>query len=206
MNLFKSHLCVIDFETTGIIGKHAWTEAIELAAVLLTPAGEEVDTWSALIRPEYLGPEIDDALKINHITREELLSQMPAGGVLPSFLGWWNNQGRPWLTSFNLNFDRPVAEKMGFRTDRWAACIMVRAQNRMAAAGALPQFRNGQYKWPSLAEAGTFFAVPPCEPAHRALADARRAALIACAIRRRELGIEPNPSATPADPSERSAS
>ncbi|MCI0347118.1 MAG: hypothetical protein L0221_17030, partial [Chloroflexi bacterium] len=77
MSLFRAPMVVLDTETTGVPKKHPWAEAIEFAAVLLDPDGAEVDTFSTLIRPAYMGPEIDEALAVNHITREELLSQMP---------------------------------------------------------------------------------------------------------------------------------
>lgn len=53
---------------------------------------------------------------------------------------------------------------------------------------ALPWMgRFGDWKMPKLSEAASFYAVPQQEPAHRALADARTAGLIAIEIQRRAL-------------------
>lgn len=196
--LFRAPMVVLDFETTGFI-RDEWARAIELAAVLLDTTGREVDTWSSLIRPDVLDERASKALAINHIAREELLSAPTLATVAPSFVGWMRTHGDPYVTSFNRAFDEAFAVRSGFRL-RWASCVMLKAMGPMGAAGALQpsKWKAGEFKWPSLAEAAAFFDVPPMEPAHRALADARRAAAVACAIRAREIAataFEERPSA-----------
>jgi hypothetical protein len=66
---------------------------------------------------------------------------------------------------------------------------MLAAMGIMGPAGALPQWENGEYKWPKSSEAEEFFRSRghrmdyPGTP-HRALRDAGMEALIAVAIAR----------------------
>jgi len=188
--LFGRPIIVLDTETTGIPHRDHWTECVEWAAVLLDRDGTELDHFSALIRPAYTGPEIQAALDVNHLTLDILMSQMPLAEVLPSISGWLRKHGDPYCTAFNVGFDSKICTLMGLNV-RWASCTMLRAMGPMGAAGALQPGRYGKPKWPRLAEACAHFEIPQQEPAHRALADARSAALVACAIRRAELAATP---------------
>jgi DNA polymerase III epsilon subunit-like protein len=198
MSLFRAPMVVVDTETTGLPSKHPFAEAVEFAAVLLDADGNEVDTWSSLIRPAYTGPEIDGALAVNHITREQLFSQLPAAGLVPSILGWLDTHGGPYVTAFNVAFDREICDRMGLRSLRWASCVMQRAMGIMGPAGVLrpanphhPAFDERRpWLFPKLSDAAAFFGVTVDGDAHRALTDARTAARVAVAIRRRELGME----------------
>lgn len=193
MSLFRSPIIVLDTETTGF-PSHRWAQVIEIGAVQLDGDGEVVGTFSSLVHG-VLDARADKALEVNGITREEVASAPSAAVVIGGFLSW-ARPDRPttpvFVTSFNVDFDRPMAERMGLQL-RWANCIMLRAMELMGPAGALrkadpthPRFDPARpFLWPSLAAAGEFFDVPVCEPAHRALSDARRAAGVAVAIQKR---------------------
>lgn len=194
MSLFRAPIIILDTETTGF-PSHPWARVIELAAVKLDCDGETIGTWSSVVRPDILDGRADKALEINRITRAEILAARPTEEVADLFDTW---AGDTYCTAFNVAFDRPMVGRMslpdaGLNCLRWASCIMERAMEVMGPAGVLrpsdpshPRYNpDRQWLWPSLAAASEFFGVPPCEPAHRALADARRAAGVAIAIRRR---------------------
>lgn len=188
MTLFRAPLLVIDTETTGIYPKHPWARVIELAAVLLDEDGNEVAVFESLVKPDVLDERANEALAINQITHE-MLADAPSTAEVVDTFQQWTGGGSPWATSFNVAFDRGMVERMGVEELRWASCVMLRASNIMGPAGALPRGKYGQdWKWPKLSEAVAFFDIQqPPGAFHRALFDARCAAGIAVAIRRREL-------------------
>lgn len=198
MPIFSQSLVVLDTETTGF-PSHPWASVIEIAGVRLSRDGEEIDTFSAFCLPAVLDARADKALEINQITREMLVDKPAPEAVGSAFAEWVADD---FVTAFNVDFDRPMCERMGLRSLRWASCVMLRAMAVMGPAGVLraadpthPRYQPGRpWLWPSLAAAGDHFGVPPCEPAHRALSDARRAAGVAVAIQR----LSP-PSTAPAE-------
>ena len=193
MTLFRSPLLVLDFETTGFPG-HDWARAIELGAVLLNERGDECATFGCLIRPDILDERADGALAINHIARADLEAADPTEAIAARFHDWYallpdpNAPAvrPPYVTSFNVDFDRVFAERMGLQLRGWASCVMLRASDIMGAAGELPRSRDGRgYRWPKLSHAAQFFGVTVDGEPHRAVTDARTAARIAVAIQRR---------------------
>lgn len=189
--IFKAPLLVLDTETTGL-PRDDWAEVVELGCVLLDQAGREMSSWSSFVRPQILDDRCQPALSVNHIEQEDLEVADPPEKVRGRLHVWLEEQGynqSPHVTSFNVEFDRTMLERSGFRL-RWANCIMLRAQEEMGPAGALPPAperlaaRGQRWKWPSLAEAASFYAIDQATlgVAHRALADARTAAAIAIAI------------------------
>jgi len=181
MTLFRSPIIVLDTETTGF-PRQPWARVIELAAVLIGRDGREVDSWASLILPDILDDRASGALAINQITREMLSGQPSAFGAAASFRGWMG-AARPYVTSFNVAFDRTMCERTGLTSLRWASCIMERAM--VAMGDACPKFEDGRPKWPKLSDAAAHFGVPVVGEAHRALTDARTAAGIMVAIQRK---------------------
>ncbi len=197
---FKKHLerplLVLDTETTGL-PKDPWAHVVDLGAVLLTYKGEVVDTFEAMTCPPVLDARADVALKINNLTHAEVLAAPPHEVVVERFMIWMAHHGMPFVTSFNVDFDREMVERMGPRMANmpWAPCIMKTSMAFMGPAGKLrdahprhPRF-NPKIPWlfPKLVHAAEFFEVPVCGPAHRALPDAQTAAGIWNAIRARAL-------------------
>jgi len=182
--LFRAPLVVLDTETTGM-PRDPWASVVELGAVLLNEDGKEVDHWNELVYA-VLDERCEPALRVNQIPREDIEAARTADVVAEAFLDWWRFNGCPYVTSFNVGFDRPMVERMGLRNLRWASCVMLRATAVMDEADAVQRWDNGEAKWARLAEAAEFFSVAVIGEAHRAETDARTAAGIAVAIRRRE--------------------
>lgn len=209
MELFRAPICVLDTETSGL-PRQSWASVVELAAVIISPEGEELAHFETFVRPFRLPPDADKALAVSGITREQLATAPEAHTVHRQWTHWMEERGNPWVTSYNVSFDKVMTEeRLGLRKMRWASCIMLRAMAIMGPAGVLrnanpnhPSY-NDKCPWlfPSLTDkvvdgrelvgAATFFGVKPDhDQTHRALDDARIAAKVACAIRRLELERE----------------
>jgi DNA polymerase III epsilon subunit-like protein len=198
--LFRSPIIVVDTETTGFPGQ-PWAHVIELGAIHLDEEGNEVGTFEALVNPPVFDERADKALEINKIPREAVLVARRTELVLADYATW---HGARFATSYNVAFDRPMVERMGFQV-RWASCVMLRAMAVMGPANVLrpadpthPRYERGRpWLWPSLASAAEFFQVQVEGEPHRALTDARTAARVAIEIRRRELSNDPQTSLLP---------
>ncbi len=175
-DLFRSRLCVLDTETTGL-PRDPWANVVELAAVILDRDGSEIAAWSSLVIPPELDERAAPALEINHLTIEEIRARgVDAFGAAQSFEGWMSQHGSPWVTAYNVDFDREMLRRMGWTSSRWASCVMERAKAEI-----------GVQRWLKLSAAAEHYGVAFEGAAHRALTDARVAAGVACAIRRAEL-------------------
>ena len=130
---------------------------------------------------------ISAALDIGGVREADLIDLPPMREIASRFLAWIPDV-HAGMTAFNVAFDRPMLNRLGIGYEFWAPCIMERAKKEMGAAGALPWFHKyGDWKMPKLSEAAAFYGVSQQEPAHRALADARTAGLVAIALQRRAL-------------------
>lgn len=194
---------VLDIETTGIPNKpRGWEpRIIELGAVVVTAAGEVVEPISCLVQQpkEHLrDPRAAGAFALADLTPDRVLAEgRDEERLAIRFARWIGQQmerhGVAELRAFNQTFD------FGFLTcSPWnlqatgldqGECIMLAAQSIMGPAGALPQWENGEYKWPKSSEAVEFFRGrghsmdwPGLE--HRAKRDAAVEALVAIAIER----------------------
>lgn len=190
MRLFRAPVLVADTETTGWPGQE-WARVVELGAVLLDEQGVERGAFGSLVRPDILDGRAEPALAVNKIPRAELRGAPLPAFVVESFRAWhrkldvWN----PWTTTYNLGFDKPFFERMGLDGLRFAPCIMLRARKAMRGEGTEPSAtRKGGTHGPGLARASVHFGIPANDGAHRAVADARQAAAVLCAIRRAEIG------------------
>ena len=201
MTLLRRPVCVLDTETTGF-PEQPWSRVVEVAAVILDADGSEVFASSSLVRPEIHDARAAGAERIHGLTREALADAPLAGDVVAVL----NRVGVGDLlltetrcTAFNLAFDRPMLERMGFAPREWAPCIMLAAYDIMGPAGALrdadpshPCYDpSRQWLWPSLASAADFFGVQRVGNPHRALSDARLAAGVLVEIAKRWRAINP---------------
>lgn len=185
MPLLRNPWIVIDTETTGLLPRRAALPC-EVAAVYLEPeVGRIVSTFTSLIRVP-----VEDwasyALAVSGITPAEIAAAPTPDAVLAAFGAWAGalpQQGVQ-LTAFNVPFDRAMLERLWPYEMPWGACLMVSAGRVMRRENAeVMKDRKGS---PNLAMAAEYFAVPVEGQAHRALADALRAArlLVALASRR----------------------
>lgn len=190
--LFPASLIVVDTETTGF-PEAPWSRVVELAAVQIDVDGNLTRTFETLVRPEIFDHRAAGAVKVHGLTRELVAEAPLAGEAAAAFSAWMASTGAGYVTAFNTAFDMPMLDRMGLDGLYWAGCAMMRSMDIMGPAGALrdadpshPRFVEGRpWLWPSLKDAAAFFGVLPQEPAHRALADAKTAALVVVEIRRR---------------------
>lgn len=197
-DLFKSRVLVLDLETSGL-PRDRWAAPVEIAAVVLETDGIELAAMDWLCFPvQGLPPEANRALQINGIPRADVEAAPLGPQVLLDLWGLWRKTGEPVVTSFNIDFDRPMLERaapgLAWSGALWGPCVMqaaCRAMDKADKAGepvpGLHRWDSGEVKWPKLEEAARWLGVPQFEPAHRALADARTAAAILVALRRRGL-------------------
>lgn len=176
MRLFSQPLIVLDTETTGIFGRDEWAEVIELGAVALDTDGREVGRFAEFVKPTVLDERAADALAVNHITPDMLAGADDAMAVGLRFIRFMTEHDCRYVTAYNVAFDKQGAEKMGLDL-QWASCIMERAKADMNVS-----------RWLKLVVAAAHYGVPVVGEAHRAETDARTAAGVACAIRRKEVG------------------
>ena len=182
--ILRSPVVVFDTETTGFT-KDPDARAWEIAAVLIDRDGTELGSFSAVMRPPVWTRDADAALKIGGVARAEVEAFPPHEEALADLRAWLATIPPDAVyTAFNVDFDRPILARYDIRPP-WGPCVMRAVQGIMGKAGALPVFASGDYKFPKLSEAATFYSVPAQEPAHRALADARTAALVLVAAKKR---------------------
>lgn len=193
--ILRRPIAVLDTETTGF-PEQPWSRVVEVAFVVLDIYGNEALAGSSLVRPEIHDARAAGAERIHGLTREVLADAPLAGDVVATL----NRVGvggalLPALpsTAFNLAFDRPMLERMGFAPREWAPCIMLAAYDIMGPAGALrdadpshPRYDSSRrWLWPSLASAAEFFGCERQGDPHRALSDARLAAAVLVEIAKR---------------------
>lgn len=199
MRLFSARIIVLDTETTGFLSDRN-ARVVELAAVCLDEAGEEVGTFESLVCPDVLSWEgLEAASKVTGITWEEVVAAPRNTQVSAEFGRWVEEQGTSFVTSFNTDFDRPMMDRLPAPEGlRWVSCIMRRSMELMGPAGALrdanprhPRYDSGRpWLFPKLSAAGEFFGVEPEGDLHRALCDARLAAGVMRELQRRLLDSE----------------
>lgn len=193
--LFRSRLVVLDTEATGIFGRDPWAEVIELGAVCLDVDGFEIGAFSRLVKPAVLDSRADGALAVNKIRAADLERQPGADVVAEHFLRWLRDVGAVGVTAFVAPFDRAGLDRMGLRFLSWDRCVMQAAMLPMREAGKTTIRRRfsvatgaeEEREGCSLAACAAHFGIEAVGEPHRALTDARTAAGVLCAVRRREL-------------------
>jgi len=196
--LFNGPIVVLDLETTGWFSEKPdkdWARVVEIGAVMLDATGQEISAFSSLICPDVLDERAAPALEINGITPAMLRSAPRAMAVAYTFRHWLSlpdlGAFTP-VTSYNTKFDRRFFERLdgdGAHLVEWAPCVMVAAHTAMTQAGEVIVDRAGRKtQHVSLKRACGHFKVKPAQ-AHRALDDARAAAQVLVALRRRAQGL-----------------
>lgn len=199
-------ILVVDLETTGLPGKlpRHLLMPIEFGACVVLPDGTVLRKRSILFRPpaDVLDdPRIDGALQITGITRDELIRSGVPIDEAPGRLEAWavavaERDAPVFATSFNRAFDFDAF----LRADPWfwredllpvGPCLMLAAQKRMGADGALHRWRNGEFKYPRVSEAASWLAscgvdLPHPARANRAGDDAWHEAMIAVGMLRQD--------------------
>jgi DNA polymerase III epsilon subunit-like protein len=169
-------IAIIDTEATGLPSDKD-ARVLEIGAVVLHPHRDyaEVNSFRAVIYP---GPAALDGYPRNAsqvVPLEAVLGAESAATVRRAFYEWMARHQVTEVFSYNRAYDETMLKRSGFELP-WAGCVM-----RLARAG-MP----GLKKDPSLTAAAAHFGVVTGTDAHhRALPDARLAAEVFAAIRRR---------------------
>lgn len=127
-----NHFCVFDFETNS---KNPYTtQPLQLAAVIVDARKLKIiegATFKSLIKPveDSLAPEIgldvtqDDALAVNHLTREEVAKAPPLKVVWEKFVDFVNNYNTkktkwtaPIPVGHNVDFDLTILHRIAAET------------------------------------------------------------------------------------------
>lgn len=125
----NNYICVYDYETGGKFANKS--QPIQIGAIIIDPKKLSVvdgGEFESLMRPiedkdcEMFGvePIQDEALKVNHKTRDELKNAPDAKAVFKKFNEWLanfntgsNDWGLPVRAGFNIhNFDDKITERM----------------------------------------------------------------------------------------------
>lgn len=166
-------IIVIDTETTHYRPEKA--HVIEIGAIT-----DDGRTFECLCNPGIDLRGCEDALRINGITKEEVLQAPPIQVVASQFEDWLEclmDENNVILAGYNSdNYDGPILARWPWKIslDLWKYDVMKMAIPPMDEAGVLPHhpyYRTP--KWPKLSEAEKFFEVTREGTAHRALSDAK---------------------------------
>lgn len=182
--IFTRPLIVLDTETTGLLedpDAMPW----EIGAVLLNTDGNEVDSFSGAGRPSVFERRHREIVRSISGVDPEVVAALPTSisRVADEFLRWLqhcdliNGVFPVECAAFNVGFDSLMLARIGARITDWQPCLMLRAKEEMGPNLGEPGSR--------LQRAAAFYGVPQQEPAHRALADARTAGLIAVEMAKR---------------------
>lgn len=183
----------LDVETTGL--KSYNSHVIEASAVVVDPGFKEVDRFHSLANPgeEALAQASPEAFEVNQIALDEVRKAPTIIDVAANLRKFLERFPQTQYHAYNNDFDLWFLARSpwSIASRNWGECIMLATQKIMEEAGTLKKFPDGNPKWPSLQEAAKFFGIP-MEQTHRALDDARMAALIYREIlrRREELILE----------------
>jgi len=126
------HLCVFDFETGGKDSKTC--EVIQIGALILDRNSLAVkDTFKTLMKPEDFESLEDEALRVNGLTKEQLMDAPEASVMFPTWAAWIqkhninkqkNTFGAPTPVYYGGdNFDMPImnryCQKYGYWDNKW---------------------------------------------------------------------------------------
>ena len=162
-----------------------WPRMVQIAWLLTDSLGQELDSFSSLIRPD--GWEIpEETARLHGITTERAeATGLPAIQVLDRFA--CRACLADVMVAHNIEFDSRIigAEHLRYRRPvgivRWSYCTMRETANLVKLPG-----RYGDYKFPRLAELYQHLFGESFDGAHDAMADVRACAR--CYWRLRGLG------------------
>lgn len=191
------NLLFFDTETTGKANFKAGPEwpdqprLVQLAAVLFTPAGEELGSFNHIIEPDgWIIPA--EASAVHGISNDYAKSfGIPVGKALVSFTELLIQAD--WLVAHNIDFDDLI---LASELHRLRADIIeqFKAKRRFCTMKAstdickLPApWSSRKYKWPKLTEAHEMLFKEGFEGAHDALADVRACARVYFELQRRAM-------------------
>lgn len=175
-------LIVIDTETSGLHPDISCLWDVGACAVKDGAIISEFETM-VLPFPHHFTTEhraiVQKVSGMEHAALCELWDAPPPSKAASLLTGWWHGLAKehafPAFTSFNLPFDRRflISSPWHLTEHLWGDCVMEKA----ARAMSVEPWRDGSVRV-SLVNACAHFGIPQ-PTSHRALADARSAALLA---------------------------
>jgi DNA polymerase III epsilon subunit-like protein len=145
------NICVFDFETVS--SDPQTTEICQIGACILHRITFKVlDTFESLMKPDNFDMVEDEALEINHLTREQLTAAPEASIVFHSWADWikkWNTSksktsyGNPVPCGYNIvGFDLPIFDRYCKKYGYWDE-----KQNRQNLLNSYHHFDVFQHVW-----------------------------------------------------------
>ncbi|TXF84725.1 3'-5' exonuclease [Neolewinella aurantiaca] len=187
-----------DTETTGLpkdwkapsSATNNWPRMVQIAWVLADDEGTILETYSAIIRPE--GFTIPRAASdIHRVTQERALEEgLPLEEVLAAFTA--TSAKAKQLVAHNMAFDEMILGCEFYRSTgkdplkrKPKACTM--KNDDIIEWAAIPPFRYGSYKWPTLEQLHRKLFKAGVPDAHDALVDVE--ATVRCYFGLRAQGV-----------------
>lgn len=165
---------VHDTETTGLTDR---AKIVEVGSVVVLD-GLIADTFTALVNPgrDHLLPRIEgDLLPFNHIPVADVLAADPESVVAEKWNRWRSKWPELEHHCYNNAFDSRFLSRPPWSLEVYHECVMLAATSEM-----------DKIKWQRLSCAAEFFGITFVDgDAHRALPDAKSAALVYVEILKR---------------------
>ena len=132
------HIVVIDFETSS--ANPTTTQILQIGAVVLDRNSLKIkDEFETLVKPDDPTTVEDGALKVNHLTLEQLDSAPEAKVIFPAFAAWIQKHnirkdhgtfGSPIMAGWGIDgFDLPIltryCQQYGFWDKKWSNQTLV---------------------------------------------------------------------------------
>lgn len=134
----RRHFCVFDFETGS--KDPATTQILQIGAVIINKNNLQiVDEFQSLAKPKDMDALEEEALKVNHLTKEQLEDAPDIDVVFQTWANWiqnWNvnkdknSFGAPIPCGWGSDkFDVPIMQRYcqeyGFWDDKWGAMTLL---------------------------------------------------------------------------------
>ncbi|MNY17692.1 DNA polymerase III subunit epsilon [compost metagenome] len=165
----QPNILLIDFETTGVTPGHH--DAIQVAALFVSPELEELAAFESLIRPLRPQNASAEAMAIHKKPMSQLMAAPTAHEVMSRLQAGANIGAPPLIAGFNVDFDRrfltALERDTGIQIERHGSSILCAREIYLKAKG-LSRYTKGT----RLTDLCALYGIAT-DGAHDALADVR---------------------------------
>lgn len=176
----QPNIFLFDFETTGL--KPGYHDAIQVAALLVTPDLQEVSAFESLIRPTNPQNASPEALDVHKKPMSQLMAAPTPHEVMTLLQEGARLAGVPYVAGFNVGFDLKFLAALegatGIRIERQASPILCAREIYLRAKG-LSLYTKGT----KLTDLCRLYGIET-DGAHDALADVRMTLKLLQVLRR----------------------